>query len=394
MIINANGFTLETLQEYLTTWTNKLKGVFGDDFVIKKEGVVDNVATASSLSCMDLENQIAFLLKQLNPNTAEGEWQDRLYSLIGLKRRQATYTVVSRTCSGTPNTTIEKGALLIENASTKDQFRNNDIINVDENGIGLGSFTAEESGAIDLPNDATINIITPLANLTGVYYTSSNLIFVGEDYESDADFRERWQLTSSVADANTGDGLYRALLDLVETKSDLKIFTNRTGETAEGIPAHSQRIVLNSAYDDETIASVIMDSLVDGNMVGLQGNISVEVTDSEGTKETIKFDRASVQPVYLRVRVGIKDNISLATAQTEIRNNVIRYIQNNKFDMGSKIWANMFTAVIYSVSTVTEITELKISTDGENFTDYIQLEDTSVPGFDSTRIQVYEDAQL
>lgn len=392
MIINANGFTLSTLQEYLATWTDKLKGVFGDDFIIKKEGVVDNIATVSSLSCMDLENQIAFLLKQLDPNTAEGEWQDRLYSLIGLARRQATYTVVSRTVSGTPNTEVAKGALIIENAATKDQFRNNDIIQIGENGTGTGSFTAEESGAIDLPNDATINIVTPLANVRGVYYTTSNIIFIGEDYESDADFRGRWQLTSSRADANTGDGLYKALLDLVETKSDLKIFTNRTSAAVGGIPAHSQRIVLNSAYDDETIANVIMGSLVDGNMVGLQGNISIEVTDSEGTKETIKFDRATVQTIYLRVRVGIKDNISLATAQTEIKNNIISFVQTNKFDMGSKIWANMFTSVIYKVPSVTEITELKISTDGEDFTDYIQLSETQVPSFDSTRIQVYEEA--
>ena len=391
MIINKNGFILSTLKEYLATWQNKLREVFGNDFVIKKEGVVDNVATASSLSAMDIENQIAYLIKQMNPLTAEGEWQDKLYYLIGLVRNQATYTIVSRTCEGTPNTVIPAGSLMIENASTKDQFKNNDPINIGEDGKGLGSFTAEESGAIDLPEDATINIVTPLANLSGVYYEEGNVINIGKDYETDQEFRERWLLTSSTAGANTEDGLRKALLELVNTKSDLKIFENRTNQTVDGLEPHTQRIVINSAYDDETIAQTIFDKLVDGNMAGLQGSISITVSDSEGQTETIKFDRAAVQDIYLKVRVSIRSGVSLATAQTNIKENIMKYISNHSFDMGSKIFANMFASSVYEVDGVTGISELEISGNGSSWVDVIQLTETQVPNFDSTRIQVYED---
>ena len=391
MKINKNGFTLSTLNENLQVWVNRLKSVFGNDFVIKKEGAVDNIATSSSLSIMDLENQVAFLIKQLNPNTAEGEWQDKLYSLIGLKRRQATYTVASRTVEGTPNTEVPVGALMFENASTKDQFKNNDVIQIGENGLGIGSFTAEESGAIDLPEDSSLNIITPLENVTGVYFTTGNLVLLGEDYENDADFRERWQLTSSQASANTTDGLYKALLDLVETKSDLKIFENRTGETVNGIPAHSQRIVLNSAYDDETIANVIMKHLVDGNMFGLQGQVSVEVQDSEGSTEVIKFDRAEILSIFLKISVAVKNNVPVQVVQQMVKQNVVDYIKQHKFDMGSKVWANMFTSAVYQVDGVSAITEIKISSDGSSWSDFVQLSEVQVPSFDSTRIQVYEE---
>ena len=390
MKITNEGFTLETLQEYLYQWQERLKGTFGDDFVIKKEGVIDNLAVASSLDDMNIEEQIAFLIKQLNPRTAEGLWQDKLYSYIGLFRNQATYTVVSRTCEGTPNTTIEAGTLLIENASTKDQFRLNADLEFDSNGYGLGSFTAEESGAIDLPNDAVLNIVTPLANLRSVYYLQSNSILVGTDYETDSKFRERWELTSASANANTTEGLYKALLDLVETKSDIKIFENRTGSTVDGLPAHSQRIVLNSPYDDETIAQVIFNSLVDGNMVGLQGEIEVDVTDSEGSTETIKFDRATVQNVYLKATVGLKTNVSLATAGTEAKEKIMEYISKNKFDMGSKIYANMFISSLYEVEGIAQVTDIKISKNGTSWVDYIELGNTEVPNFDSSRITINE----
>lgn len=391
MVIDGTGFTLSTLKEKLSVWQNRLRSVFGNDFVIKKEGVVDNIATASSLSSMDLENQIAFLIKQLNPMTAEGKWQDNLYRTIGLIREQATYTVVSRTCTGTPNTVIATGVLIIENASTKDQFRNNDPINFDANGKAFGSFTAEESGAIDLPSAATINIVTPLPNLTGIFYESGNLIQIGKDYEDDDAFRERWQYTSATAGANTDDGLLKALLSLVESKSDLKIFSNRTAVEKDGLPPHTQRIVLNSAQDDETIANTIFKSIVDGNMVGLDGTIAVEVTDSEGEKETIKFDRASVKEIYIKVRISVYDNNIMAATQTATKNNIIKYITEHKFDMGSRIFSNMFAAAIYEDSNVSGITELKLSANGVDWTDYIQLSSTQVPSFDSTRIEVYEE---
>lgn len=391
MKINEKGFVLSTLDENLTTWTTALRTVFGDDFNIKKEGVVDNVATASSLSKMDIENQIAFLIKQLNPYTSEGEWQDRLYSLIGLTRRQATYTVVSRTCSGTPNTVIAAGALTIENSSTKDQFKNNDPINFDSTGKAFGSFTAEESGAIDLPTNASIRIITPLANLAGVYYEQGNTIRIGQEYETNEEFRKRWMLNSSTAAANTDDGLEKALLELVNTDSDLQIFDNRTGETVDGIPAHSLRIVINTAYDDETVAQTIFKHLVDGNMFGLQGAISVKVTDSEGESETIKFDRAEVQDIYIQIRVAVQNGISMATIQTEIKDNIIAYITEHGFDMGSIIYANMFAASVYEVNGVAGISQLKISKNNLNWVDQIQLTKTQVPNFDSTRIQVYEE---
>lgn len=390
MKITNEGFTLETLQEYLNQWQERLKSIFGDDFVIKKEGVIDNLAVASSLDDMNLEEQVAFLVKQLNPRTAEGLWQDKLYSYLGLFRRQATHTVVSRICEGTPNTTIEAGSLIIENASTKDQFRLNADLEFDSNGYGLGSFTAEESGAIDLPNDAVINIVTPMANLRAVYYSQGNSILVGIDYETDSEFRERWELTSASARANTTEGLYKALLELVETKSDIKIFENRTGSAVDGLPAHSQRIVLNSPYDDETIAQVIFDSLVDGNMVGLQGSISVNITDSEGSSETIKFDRATVQNIYLKATVGLKTNISLATAGTEAKEKIMEYISKNKFDMGSKIYANMFISSLYEVEGIAQVTDIKISKNGTSWVDYIELGNTEVPSFDNSRITINE----
>ncbi len=391
MRINANGFIKSTLAENLQKFVDKLKAVFGDDFVIKKEGVVDNVATASSLSVMDLEDQIAYLIKMLDPRTTEGEWQDKLYSYIGLVRRQATYTIVTRTVSGTAGTVIEDGALTFENKATKDQFVNINKMVIGSTGTAVVTFQAIESGAIELDREATLNIVTPIEGVTGVYYTEDNITNTGLDYEDDSEFRERWLLTSSSGAANTEDGLYKALLDLVETKSDLNIIQNRKSETVDGIEPHHIKIVINSPYDDKTIAQAISDHIVDGNQAGTVGSTAVTLLDSMGSEIEIRFQRAQITGIYLNVRVEIDDRSVMAQAQSDIKSNILDYIEKNKFDMGSKIWANMFASVIYDTKSVSAITELKISTDGTSWADYVQLGSEQVPAFESERIIVYEE---
>lgn len=390
MKITSKGYTLSTLAENLQVFADRLKAVYGEDFVIKKEGAVDNVATSSSLSAMDLENQIAYVIKMLNPRTSEGAWQDLLYSIIGLIRQQATYTVVTRVVSGSAGYTIEKGSLTFENKATKDQFVNMADTIIGSDGTALVSFKAIESGAIELDSEATLSIITPLDGVDRVYYTADCMEIVGVDYEDNGKFRERWELTSSLASANTEDGLYKALLSLVETKSDLNIIQNRTGSTVNGLAAHCMKIIINSPYDDTTIGQTILDHIVDGNQAGTKGSTAVNLTDSMGTAVTVRFQRAETVKIYIDVKIEVTDSAAMAQAQSDIKEAVIKYIAENKFDMGSKIWANMFAGVIYGCDNINAINELKISTNGSDWADFIQLGSEQVPSFTSERIMVYE----
>ena len=159
MIINSTGIKKSELTDYLGFWTEKLREQFGNDFVIKKEGVVDNIATAGSLTCMALEDVMLYLAKNMNPYTAEGEWQDALYSLVGLTRRFASYTTVTRNISGLENQVCEVGSIRFKNSATDDIFELNTEVTLDTNGVGVGSFTAIELGAIELESTATLEIV-------------------------------------------------------------------------------------------------------------------------------------------------------------------------------------------------------------------------------------------
>ncbi len=372
MQYNSKGLTPDTLEDFLKNWTVQMRPSFGNDFQITKESTIGNICTASSLIAMDYEEELLFRDKNMNPYTAEDEYQDQLYKLIGLERTYADYTVVQRTVEGTPNTTAPKGSILFRNKSTQDQFKLNDDCQIGENGKGVGSFTAEELGAIDLPSEALCEIITAPTNVVGVYYTVGNQIEVGRDYESDAEFRERWEQTQSLANSDTEGGIKKYLLPYAIDKSgkNINVRQNRATQKYSDMPKHTMNIVINSAYDDETIAAVIFKHLKDG--VALTGDIEVELKDSEGQEETIAFSRAELVPVAFKIEVVLKGNVYLMQNKSNIQN-AIKDNFNPKMD--DDIVANKYVQYVDKVEGVDFVKSIKVSKNGLDWADVVEITD-------------------
>lgn len=388
MEINSRGIVPSTLKEYLTKWTQKLKSAYGQDFFIKPEGKIDNLAAGSSAVAMDFESILLYIAKNMNPYTAEDTFQDNLYALINLHRTQATHTIVQRTVSGTPNTIVLAGSLIFENQANKDQFKLNANCTLNENGIGTGSFRAEEAGAINLSNDAICNILTAPISVTGVYYSAGNVIQVGKDYESNADFREEWLQEQSLASANTEGGIKRALLPYCGNKSNnIKVRMNRGIEVYDDVSLHSANIVVNSAYDDQTIANIIGDKILDG--LGLEGDIHETYVDSEGNEEDIYFSRAEEIDVSWYVEIVLKDGYNYSTALGDKVKQAI--LDNISMEMGETIVANKAIYFIDQIEEIDYISSIKVSDDeGDTKVDYIEISSIqkAVTGEDDINVSV------
>jgi len=369
MIINSTGITKSELTDYLGFWTNKLREVYGQDFVIKKEGVVDNIATAGSLTCMALEDVMMYLAKQMNPYTAEGEFQDALYALVGLTRNYASFTTVTRTIEGQANQVCDVGSIRFKNSATDDIFELNTAVTLGADGKGVGSFTAIELGAIELDPAATLSIIDAPEGIVGIYYVLGNTTTVGDDYEDDSEFRIRWLMTNSVKGGNTQGGMYAALLPLCDNSTrNLVITQNRTNSTVDSIPAHSMHIVLNSAESDEVIANTIFNNLMDG--VGLYGDIDVTVKDLSDEDVTISFSRTDTIRTYFNVEVILKSGFLLAQVRDAIKNAIV---DNFDYAMGERVIANDFYQYINAIEGVDYVTTLEISDDNSTWVQTLSM---------------------
>lgn len=375
----SKGLTPSTLNDNLAYWTTQLRGdtpgKFGNDFVIVKESTVGNLATASSLAIMDYEEELLFREKNMNPYTAEDEYQDALFSLIGLPRTYADFTVVQRTVEGTPNTIASKGSILFQNKTTLDQFKLNDDCQIGENGKGLGSFTAEELGAIDLAPEALCEIITAPQNVVGVYYTKGNQIKIGTEYQSNAEYRAEWEDNQSLANSNTIDGYKKRLRSLVDNYRNIFIRQNRGDKKVyEDMPLSTINIVLNTAYDDETIAQTIFDKIPDGP--GFVGNKVLIIKDEDGNDIEIRWDIAELIDIMFKVSVVLKDGYNLSQVLGQIK----KAIKDNfNLYMGEDVLANKFYKNIYDVEGIDKVTDIKVKkNDDLEWFDVVQISNTQL----------------
>ena len=385
MIINSTGISKSELTDYLGFWTTKLREIYGDQFVIKKEGVVDNIATAGSLTCMALEDVMLYLAKQMNPYTAEGEFQDALYALVGLTRNYASFTVVTRTIEGTVGTVCDVGSVRFKNSATDDIFELNTAVTIGSDGKAVGSFTAIELGAIELEPEALLNIVDAPEGIVGVYYSEGNVTDVGDDYEDDSEFRLRWIATNSVKGGNTEGGMYSALLPLCDNnKNNIVIRQNRATQVYTDFGLHTMNIVVKSAESDTTIANTIFDNLMDG--VGLYGDIDITVKDMSDEDVVISFDRADDVPVYFKVEVVLKDDFILA----QVNNNVKKAIVDNfDYAMGERVIASDFYEYINKVDGV-DYAVIKVSLDGLTWQDLLSMDYNEYATVETTDITVVE----
>lgn len=386
MIINSTGIQKSELTDYLGFWTTKLREVYGDQFVIKKEGVIDNLATAGSLTCMALEDVMMYLAKQMNPYTAEGEFQDALYALVGLTRNYASFTTVTRTIEGTVGTVCPIGSVRFKNSATDDIFELNTAVTIGSDGKAVGSFTAIELGAIELEPEALLNIVDAPEGIVGVYYSEGNVTDVGDDYEDDSEFRLRWIATNSIKGGNTEGGMYSALLPLCDNnKNNIVIRQNRATQVYNDFGLHTMNIVVKSAESDTTIANTIFDNLMDG--VGLYGDIDVTVKDISDEDVTISFDRADDVPVYFKVEVVLKDDFILAQVNNAIKKAIV---DNFGYAMGERVIANDFYEYINKIDGIDYVTNLQVSLDGLTWSQTVSMDYNEYAIVESSNITVIE----
>lgn len=371
-----------TMEQNLETLQKPLRKVYGDDFVIKPEGVIDNIAVAVSGIKMDFEDQLLALKKNLNPYVARGQAQDSLYKLRGLVRQQSTYTLVQRTIEGVAGSVVVSGSLLFENSITKDQFLLDSDVTLGENGKAVGSFKSLLIGAVDLPNDANLNILTPLENVSAVYYTTGNDINIGVEYQGNENFRKDFLKIQNVRDS-----LELALLKLVDNAGDLKIIQNRGRLAHDEIPLRSKKITIFSAESDLKIAQTIFENMEDAGF-DLVGDIEVTVEDSEGQPVEIRFSRASGVDVFVKTWIVKNSKYTDAEAKSAAKLAIMDYFGSNSFIMGNKVIGNRFNNSIDAKESVQYPVKTQVSLDGTNWVDVLIVGGTEVPVFSAKRVEV------
>lgn len=384
MEINEKGYTLSTANEIIAEWEKQLQKKFGSDFFIKPEGVIDNIAFSAAVSELLLQEQVAYLAKQFDPETADGFWQDALYERIGIKRLESARTVFTKKVKGIAGYSGAAKSITVRSSSTNEEFVNRSDYIIEEDGTAKIEFEAVISGIINVNAGETFTIVSAPNEITGISDEDAEQIAAGSERESDMDFRIRFRNSKSQNARATRNANIANLLPFVDDMSYLKIIDCKTDET---ISPGTLLIIAKHNTTDEEFAKAIFNTAVDG--VAYSGDTTVIVQDSEGQDVPITWKKAQEVPVDISATIKVRTGYYQNTVIANVKDKILEYIEKRIYGLESKIYATEFIVPMLETDGVEAVTEVQVKrTSDSAFSDSLSLTREQFPAFAFERISL------
>lgn len=388
MKIDGKGLELSDLNDILNAYELMLQSKYGSDFYIKPEGIIDNIVNSSGFMEMSLQDQIAFLGKQFDPETAEGVWQDKLYERINVYRFKARPTIFTKNIIGAAGFTGSAGSITIRSNTTQDEFTNKEAYTIGENGNSDINFECVVTGIVQVYKDDTFQIVEAPDQIIGIGISEATNIAIGQEREEDGDFRIRFRNSKAINAKATRNANEANLTKHIDNIAFLKLIDKKNDNTfAPG----TLLIIAKHNTTDEIFADAIFNSVADG--IDLLGDTNVIVKDKAGEDVKITFKKAEEPEIYIQATVKVREGYYHNTVLTNAKQNILKYIERRVFGLESIIYATEFIIPILETDGVEAVTEIKVKNgDSTEFTDSISLTREQAPNFSIDRISLIEPA--
>ncbi|MEK4062207.1 MULTISPECIES: baseplate J/gp47 family protein [unclassified Paenibacillus] len=287
--------------------------------------------------------------------TATGNNLDRLGPQVGITRTLAQWSAGELTIIGTSGYVVPAGF----RAATADGVVFETMADVTLTGgvekVAIEALDAGASG--NVAAGAITVVVNPVPEITGI--TNAAAVTGGREKETDAEFRNRFDLSVAGGGAASVDALRGALLRMPAVRAATIIENTGISPDAAGRPPKSfEAYVLGG--DEQEIANAIFATKSGG--VEAHGNITKQVEDLGGLMHTVKFSRAA--EVNIKVSVNVTKNAQYPVdGDDQIRGAILRYIGGvdaagsyyNGLSMGNPVVYTRLIGAVYSVEGVEDI---------------------------------------
>lgn len=382
MKLDLNGVSMVTLQEYLAEKIDKVKSKLGSDFYIRPEGVIDNIIVALTFMEYFLLEQIMFLLKQFDPETAEREYQDNLYERVGIYRIKSTHTSFKKNILGIPNTVIPVNSVTIRQKISGEEFTNAERVAINSSGEGEMLFNAVIEGNILVSPQDSFDVIESTEDFINLSEESAFDIVMGTEDETDSEFRNRFHNIKNNRAKCSRNAIIKNLSEYVEFPQYLNV-TDRN--TDNSINAGYILIIAKPIVSDLDFAKAILDNVLGG--IRFLGDTTVSVPMSNGLSWQVKFQKAVDVEFNINAVVKIKQGHYQNNVFSNIRTQIMIYIQKRAYGLGSRIYATEFIVPILEADGVEAVTSVDIKKNTDLiYSDDIELARDEVPVFDDNGI--------
>lgn len=304
--IGVNGIVTQSLPEIISDITTDLKDIYGQNINVDSnspDGQMINILAQMKKDVLDLCVQY---YNNLDTERVIGIPQQILYKLNNCIIKAYTYSYVYVNVSVSKSVNLQGLDADIENPDgvgyTVSDGNGNRWILAESQTLTVGTHTlnfraAELGNVTATPNTITI-METVLAGVISVTNPANNYI-TGATGESDSEFRLRRNQTVASPSQGFEDSLQGQLLNL-DNVTEAKVYSNRTGSTQNGIPAHTVWVIVEGGSSVE-IGQAIYANVPPG--IPMKGTQSVQVQRPSGTTETVYYDNPTAVTLYVKMDI-------------------------------------------------------------------------------------------
>ncbi len=359
MAVNEQGYLRPTYDELLEGRIELAKELFGEDIDTSDASPLGKFIRLAVQDLADAYEAQEIIYYSRFPHTATGQSLDRLMPFAGITRNAATRAEHEITFAGTAGYEIPIGFLV--GTTGEAEFYLVNAVTLDENGSGKGVVQCTELGEIgNVALGSITEIINPDANVEGITHTA--IVTIGDEEESDASLRKRFELAIEGSGSGTLTAIRGAVMRINGVTGCL-IVENNTNETVDGRPPHSFEVFV---YAPDTLDQEIAKTIFGKKPLGIKtvGDVSVEVIDDSGSTQVINFSRVTETVVYIKAAISTDRDFELDGVE-QIKSALVSHI--NALAAGEDAVFTSLYKHFYSVAGVRDVTSLGICTDGASY---------------------------
>ncbi|MGV7078504.1 baseplate J/gp47 family protein [Testudinibacter sp. P80/BLE/0925] len=380
------GLIIPTAKEVLDGVLNDFNAAFGGNLNLNLETPQGQLASSIAAIINDKNNQLAWLLNNLDPDYSDGIMQDAIGKIYFVKRKGQINSAASCIFVGLPGTTIPEGFIV------KDTLNNewvlNDEISILSNGRVTGAMTAK--GIYSAKANTITEIKQNIIGLDRVYNPSDATI--GSAAESRADFAERYKKSVAINSNGTLASVYSNVASLDGVTDCYAIENNKSTPVTVGasnyqLSPHSVYVAVVGGNNNDIAKAIWKYS---GNGCDYNGNTIVTIKDDtyHEPKPTyeIKFMRPTPLPIYFQVKLktGALEGYS-AMAKESIKT---AFNGKNKAKIGSIIYAISYVSFLVNDLSGSHLLDVKVGKSKGSYSDSVEIGINQYPTIADANIEV------
>lgn len=362
------GLIVPAESDVLAGVQSDMNAAFGGGLNSALETPQGQLASSQTAVIGDKNNEFVYFTNQVDPQYADGRFQDAIGRIYFLTRKPATSTAVTVTLTGLAGTVVPAGTL------AQDTSGNTYICTGDATIASTGTVTAEfqniDTGPIPCAAGTLTTVYQAIPGWDAITNDADGIM--GSVVESRADFEYRRKNSVALNATGTPESIYATVYDL-ENVLDVYVIDNpkgivvNKGVTNYPMLPHSVYVAVVGGLDADIAAAIWRkkDLGCDYN-----GNTSVTVKDESGynfpqpTYE-VAFERPVSLPIKFAVNI-VNDPTLPSNIVDLVKASIIARFNGadgtNRERIGSSIFASRYYAPVSAVATNVAVVSILIGT--------------------------------